>query len=77
MGLMTDFKHSEMALSLSLSLYRVRNKGLYVVARNFSCSCLTVLPGPAWVLLTNIYIPLFRALYSATRQHVAQEMEGN
>ena len=29
-----------------------------------SCSCLTVLPGPVWLLLNKIYIPLFRALYS-------------
>ena len=29
-----------------------------------SCSCLTVLPGPAYLLLNKIYIPLFRALYS-------------
>ena len=28
-----------------------------------SCSCLTVLPGPAWLLLNNICIPLFWALY--------------
>ena len=32
-----------------------------------SCSCLTVLPGPAWLLINKICIPLFRALY--TRNH--------
>ena len=31
-----------------------------------SCSCLTVLPGPAWLLLTKICIPFFRALYMFT-----------
>ena len=29
-----------------------------------SCSCLTVLPGPAWLLLNKIFIPLFRTLYN-------------
>ena len=29
-----------------------------------SCSCLTVVPGPVWLLLNKICIPLFRALYS-------------
>ena len=29
-----------------------------------SCSCLTVLPGPAWVLLSKTYKPLFPPLYS-------------
>ena len=29
-----------------------------------SCSCLTVLPGPAWVLLSKIYKPLFPPLYA-------------
>ena len=38
-------------------------KNLYVVAKNSSCSCLTVLPGPAWLLLNKICIPLFRAVY--------------
>ena len=28
-----------------------------------SCSCLTVLPGPAWLLLNKICIPSLRALY--------------
>ena len=28
-----------------------------------SCSCLTVLPGPAWVLLSKTYKPLFTPLY--------------
>ena len=28
-----------------------------------SCSCLTVLPGPAWVLLSKTNIPLFPPLY--------------
>ena len=28
-----------------------------------SCSCLTVLPGPAWVLLSKTYKPLFEPLY--------------
>ena len=27
-----------------------------------SCSCLTFLPGPAWVLLSNTYKPLFAPL---------------
>ena len=30
-----------------------------------SCSCLTVPSGPAWLLLSKICIPLFRALYRA------------
>ena len=29
-----------------------------------SCSCLTVLPGPAWVLLSKKYILFLGALYS-------------
>ena len=29
-----------------------------------SCSCLTVLPGPAWLLLNKLCKPLFRALYA-------------
>ena len=29
-----------------------------------SCSCLTVLPGPAWVLLSKTYKPLFPPLYT-------------
>ena len=28
-----------------------------------SCSCLNVLPGPAWVLLSKTYKPLFTPLY--------------
>ena len=28
-----------------------------------SCSCLTILPGPAWVLLSKTYKPLFPPLY--------------
>ena len=28
-----------------------------------SCSCLPVLPGPAWVLLCKIYKPFLGALY--------------
>ena len=28
-----------------------------------SCFCLTVLPGPAWVLLSKTYKPLFTPLY--------------
>ena len=32
-----------------------------------SCSCLTFLPGPAWLLLNKICKPLFRALYFAAR----------
>ena len=28
-----------------------------------SCSCLTVLPGPAWLLLNKTYKPLFTLLY--------------
>ena len=28
-----------------------------------SCSCLTVLPAPAWVLLSKKYKPLFAPLY--------------
>ena len=38
---------------------------MYVVVRNFFLLLLkTVLPGPAWLLLNKICIPLFRALYS-------------
>ena len=29
----------------------------------FSCACLTVLPGPDWVLLTKTNKPLFSPLY--------------
>ena len=29
----------------------------------FSCSCLPVLPGPVWVLLSKIYRPFLGALY--------------
>ena len=29
-----------------------------------SCSCLTVLPGPPWVLLSKTYKPLFSPLYT-------------
>ena len=38
--------------------YREVNKGLYTTwLREFSsCSCLTVLPGPAWVLLSKKYL---------------------
>ena len=32
-----------------------------------SCSCLTVVPGPAWLLLNKICIPLFRALHRVRR----------
>ena len=33
---------------------------VYMWLREFSsCSCLTVLPGPAWLLLNKIFIPLF------------------
>ena len=46
--------------------YRGGNKGLYVVARIYSCSCLTVLPGPDWVLLSKTYKPLFAPLYIKT-----------
>ena len=28
-----------------------------------SCSCLTIMPGPAWLLLNKICVPLFWALY--------------
>ena len=31
-----------------------------------SCSCLTALPGPAWVLLSKIYKPFSRSLYNRT-----------
>ena len=31
----------------------------------YSCSCLTVLPGPAWVLLSKTNKPLFPPLYFA------------
>ena len=30
-----------------------------------SCSCLTVLPGPAWLLLSKTYKPLFPPLYGS------------
>ena len=30
----------------------------------YSCSCLTLLPGPAWVLLNNICMPFSRSLYT-------------
>ena len=36
---------------------------MYVVARISSSSCLTVLPGPAWILLSKTYKPLFAPLY--------------
>ena len=44
-------------------MYSDRLKGWYVVARIFSCCCLTVLPGPAWLLLNKICIPFSRSLY--------------
>ena len=48
------------------ALYRDRLKGLYVVLREISpCSCLTVLPGPAWVLLSKANKLLFPPLYTA------------
>ena len=34
-----------------------------------SCSCLTVLPERAWLLLNKICIPLFRALYNMSRTY--------
>ena len=34
-----------------------------------SCSCLTVLPGPAWVLLSKTCKPLFAPLYCRARAH--------
>ena len=44
-------------------MYRARNKGMYVVARNFFLLLLNCSSGPAWLLLNKICIPLFRALY--------------
>ena len=32
-----------------------------------SCSCLTLLPGPAWVLLSKIYKPFPGSLYTVTK----------
>ena len=46
-----DLKH------LWHSFYRGELKGLYMVGRISSCSCLVALPGPAWFLLTKIYKP--------------------
>ena len=39
-----------------------------------SCSCLTVVPGPAWLLLNKICIPLFRA-GPVFVPHLVQEYE--
>ena len=36
-----------------------------------SCSCLTVLPGPAWVLLSKTNKPLFPPLYTKSRSGVS------
>ena len=61
-----------------MNLYRDRLKGLYVVARNFSllaCSCLTVLPGPAWLLLNKICIPFSRSLYCLTSDNSRTQEE--
>ena len=33
-----------------------------------SCSCLTILPGPAWVLLSKTYKPLFPPLYTCLQR---------
>ena len=44
--------------------FRARKKGLYTWLREISsCSRLTFLPGPAWLLLNKVCKPLFRALY--------------
>ena len=43
--------------------YRAEKKSWYMVARELSsCSCLTLLPGPAWVLLSKICQDFFSAL---------------
>ena len=34
-----------------------------------SCSCLTFLPGPAWLLLNKICKALFRALYNGNKHY--------
>ena len=46
-------------------MYRAPGKCLYMVSRNLisSCSCLIVLPGPAWVLLSKKYMLFPGALY--------------
>ena len=41
-----------------------RLKRWYAVAKISSCSCFTVLPGPAWVLLSKICILFSRSLKS-------------
>ena len=43
--------------------YRAEKKSWYVVARNSSCSCLTFMPGPAWLLLSKICKDFFSALW--------------
>ena len=49
------------------SMYRVCTEGEIKVCTWLqeisSFSCLTVLPGPAWLLLNKICVPLFWALY--------------
>ena len=43
--------------------YRDRLKGFMWLREFCSCSCLPVLPGPAWVLLSKICILFCRSLY--------------
>ena len=38
-----------------------------------SCSCLTALPGPTWVLLSKIYKPFPGSLYSKQKMQEAEE----
>ena len=38
----------------SMTSYMAKNKCLYVVWNYYYCSCLTILPGPARVLLSNV-----------------------
>ena len=54
----------------TIHIYRAPKNGLYVVARNLFLlgSCLPVLPGPAWILLSKIYIPFFGTLYANLAQ---------
>ena len=35
-----------------------------------SCSCLTALPGPAWVLISKIYQPFSSSLYSFSKRNL-------
>ena len=56
-------------LTLSFLTYTERQIKVCTWLREISsCSCLTALPGPAWVLLSKTYKPLFTPLYVHYKQ---------